>query len=68
MMGGTHEIVVLVIKGGVEEEAVVLEFEVLVLLTDASLSEGEELFAFGEGSHGDSPFLERNWHRYSVRG
>jgi hypothetical protein len=41
----------------------VLDLEVLVLLTDSSLSEGEELLALGERTHGHGPFLDSNWHR-----
>ena len=65
MMRGTHQIVLLVVKSGVQEESVVLELEVLVFFANSALTQGEELFAFGQGSHGYSPFLERNWHRGS---
>ena len=57
------EVVALVVERGVEEEAVVLELEVLVLLADAALAQREELLALGESAHGDGPFLESNWHR-----
>ena len=36
-----HQVVALVVEGGVEEEAVVLELEVPVLLPDAALAQGE---------------------------
>ena len=57
------EVVPLVVEGRIEEEAVVLDLEMLVLLTDSALAEGEELLALGERAHGYSPFLESNWHR-----
>ena len=58
-----HQVVALVVEGRVEEEAIVLDLEVAVLLTDAPLAEREELFAFGEGAHGDGPFFESDRHR-----
>ena len=63
MMGRPHQIVVLVVECGVEEEAIMLQLEVLVLLADSAFAECQELFAFRQGSHGNGPFLERNWHR-----
>ena len=68
MVRSAHQVVLLMIECGVEEEPVVLELEVLVLFADPALSKGEKLFALGEGSHGNGPFLKSNWHRYSVRG
>jgi hypothetical protein len=63
------EIVALVVEGGVEEEPLVLYLEVLVLLANPSLAEGEELLALGESAHGDGPFLESDWHGvFCVRG
>ena len=56
------EVVALVVEGGVEEEAVVVELEVLVLLADPALAQGQELLALGERAHGDGPFFERDWH------
>ena len=56
------EVVALVVEGRVEEEPLVLELEVLVLLADAALAEGDELLALGERAHGDGPFLESNRH------
>ena len=35
LMRGAHDVVALVLERGIEEEAVVLELEVLVVLTDA---------------------------------
>ena len=58
-----HDVVALVVERGVQEEPVVLELEVLVLLADPALAQGEELLAFGERADGDRPFLQGNWHR-----
>ena len=57
------DVVALVVERRVQEEAVMLEREVLVLLADAALAQGEELLALGERADGDRPFLEGNWHR-----
>jgi hypothetical protein len=46
-----------VVEGGVEEEALVLELEVLVLLADSALAEGEQLLTLGECAYGYSPLL-----------
>ena len=46
---GFEEVGALVLVGGVEEEAVALQDEALLLLTDAALAEDEELFARGRG-------------------
>ena len=62
VVGLADEVVALVIEGGVEEEAVVVELEVLVLLADPALAEGQQLLALGERTHGDGPFFERDWH------
>ena len=56
----------LVVERRVEEEAVVVEREVLARLTDPALAERHQLLALGERAHGDSPFLEGNWHRWMV--
>src|SRR5215211_392576 len=58
-----HQVVALVIEGRVEEEAVVLDLEVLVLLADPPLAQGQELLAFGQGTHGDGPLFECGWHQ-----
>ena len=58
-----HQVSLLVIEGGIEEEAVVLDLEVPVLLADAALPEGHELLALGESAYGHSPFFEGSWHR-----
>ena len=57
------EVAALVVERRVQEEAVVLEREVLVGLADAALAERHELLALGERAHGDGPFLECDWHR-----
>ena len=57
-----HEVVALVVEGGVEEEAVVLELEVPVLLADAALAQGQELLTLGERAHCYGPFFECDWH------
>ena len=56
------QVVALVVEGRVEEELLVLELEVLVLLADAALAQGDELLALGERAHGYGPFFESNWH------
>ena len=62
----TDEVVPLVIEGRVEEEALVLEFEVLVLLADAALAQSEQLLALRESADRYCPFLESDWHVKSV--
>ena len=62
VVGLAHQVVALVVEGGVEEEAVVLELEVLVLLADPALAQGQELLALGEGAHRYGPFFEGNRH------
>ena len=59
------EVVALVVERRVEEEAVVLELEVLVRLADATLAQGDELLTLGERADGDRPLLECDWHRES---
>jgi hypothetical protein len=61
-VGLAHEVVALVVEGGVEEEALVLQLEVPVGLPDAALTQRDELLAFGERADGDRPFLQSNWH------
>src|ERR1700735_2025722 len=51
------------IEGGVQEEALVGEPERLSGFADATLAQGDQLLAFGEGADGDRPFFESNWHR-----
>ena len=58
-----HDVVALVVKRRVQEEPVVLELEVLVLLANPTLAQGEKLLAFGERADGDRPFLQGNWHQ-----
>ncbi len=43
-----------------------LEFEVLVLLTDTPLAQGQELLALGESANGYCPFLESDRHFKSA--
>ena len=62
VMGLADQVVALVIEGGVEEKAVVLELEVLVVLADAALAEGQQLLALGKRTHGYGPFFESDWH------
>jgi hypothetical protein len=47
----------------IEEEALVLELEMLAVVADAALTQGDKLLALGESADGDRPFLEGNWHR-----
>ena len=68
LVRGANDVVALVFEGRIEEEAVVLDLEVLALFADASLAQGDELFALGEGTDGDRPFLESNWHRKGREG
>jgi hypothetical protein len=68
LVGLAHQLTALVIEGRVEEEAVVLDLEVLVGLADAALAQRDQLLALGERAHGDSPFLECDWHRDLKRG
>ncbi len=62
VVGLADEVVALVVEGRVEEEALVLELEVLVLLADAALAEGDQLLALGERAHRDGPFFESDRH------
>ena len=52
------EVVALVIEGGVEKEPVVLELEVLAVLSDAALSKSDELLSLGQRSNRHSPLFE----------
>jgi hypothetical protein len=53
-----------VLEGGIQEEAIVLELELLAVVAHAAaLAQGEELLALGERADGDRPFLEGNWHK-----
>ena len=62
------QVVPLVVEGRIEEEPLVLQFEVLVLLANSALAEGEQLLTLGEGADRYSPFLESDWHLKSVPG
>ncbi len=57
-----HQVVSLVVEGRVEEEAVVLDLEVLVLLANPALAQSDELLALGEGAHRHGPLFEGNRH------
>ena len=57
-----HQVTALVVERRVEEEAIVLDLEVLVGFTDTALAQGDQLLALGERAHSDSPFLESDWH------
>src|ERR1700733_2108801 len=62
-----HEIRALMVECWVQKEALVVELEVLVGLTDAALAESQKLLSFGKGPHGDGPFFKSNRH-VLVRG
>ena len=66
VVGLADQVVPLVVEGRVEEEALVLELEVLVLLADAALAQGQQLLALGESADRYSPFLESDRHLKSV--
>ena len=68
LVRGADDVVALVLEGGIEEEAVVLDLEVLALLADSALAQGDELLALGERADGDRPFLESNWHKKGREG
>src|SRR3954452_9422252 len=65
LVRGAHDVVAAVLERRIQEEAIVLELEVLlaVVAKPAALAQGDELLAFGERADGDRPFLEGNWHR-----
>src|SRR4051794_14515680 len=48
LMGGAHDVVALVLEGRIQEEALVLELELLALLADGALAHGDQLLAFGK--------------------
>src|SRR5919197_3095453 len=56
------EVVALMVDGGIEEEAVVLDLEVPVLLPDPALAQGQELLTLGKRTNGYGPLFERDWH------
>ena len=56
------QVVALVVEGRIEEELVVLDLEVLVLLADTALAEGDQLLALGQRPHGHGPLFESNRH------
>jgi hypothetical protein len=57
VVGLADEVVALVVEGRIEEEALVLDLEVLVLLADPTLAQGQQLLALSEGADRYSPFL-----------
>src|SRR3954466_7966956 len=57
-----HQVALLMVEGGVEEEAVVLDLEMPILFADAALPEGHELLALRESTYGHSPFFEGGRH------
>ena len=57
-----HQVVALVVEGRVEEEALVLELEVLVLLANPALAQGHELLSLGQGAHRNGPLFESDRH------
>ena len=61
-----HEPGLLVVEGGVEEELLADDLEVLVLLADAALAQRDELLALGERADGDGPFFECDRHRGPI--
>src|SRR6201996_2480763 len=68
-MGGfPDEVVPLMVEGRIEEKALVLELEVLVLLANSALAKREQLLTLGESADGYSPFLESDWHLELVPG
>ena len=66
VVGLADQVVLLVVEGRVEEEALVLELEVLVLLADPALAQGQQLLALGERAHRYGPFLESDRHLKSY--
>jgi hypothetical protein len=68
LVGGAHHVVALMLEGRVQEEAIVLDLEVLALFADPTLAQGDELLALGERADGDRPFLESNWHKKGREG
>ncbi len=62
-----NEVVALVVERGVEEEALVLNLEVLVLLADPALAKRYELLALRQGAHRDGPLFESNRHLLASR-
>src|SRR5215212_1685923 len=62
LMRLAHEVLALVVERRVQEEALVLEREVLVRLANAALAQRDQLLAFSERTYGDGPFFESNRH------
>jgi len=62
LVRGAHDVVALMLERRIQEESLVVELEVLVVLADAALAQGDELLALGERADGDRPFLESSRH------
>ena len=62
MVRVADEVVSLVIESWIEEELLVLEFEVLFLFCDPALAQGYALLALGQRTHGYGPLFEGNRH------
>jgi hypothetical protein len=62
MMRLAHQVVALMVEGGVEEELVVLDLEVLVVLLDPALAQRDQLLALRQCPHGHGPLFESDWH------
>ena len=62
LVGLADQVAALVVERRIQEEAVVLEAEMLARLAHAALAEGHQLLALSERADGDRPFLEGNWH------
>jgi hypothetical protein len=55
LMRRPHDVVALVLERGVQEEALVLELEVLALLADPALAQRDELLALGQRADRSRP-------------
>jgi hypothetical protein len=64
-VGLADQVVALVVERRVQEEAVVIELEVLVRLADTALAQRDQLLSLGKRADGDRPLLERNRHKES---
>ena len=57
-----HEVVALVVEGGIEEEPVVVQLEMPAFLPDPALAKREQLLTLGERTDCYGPFFKRDWH------
>ena len=62
------EVVALMVDGRLEEELLVLELEVLVVLADAALPQGDQLFTLRKSADRDGPFFKGNRHVCGLGG